>query len=310
MYKSKTNLAVLISGPLRTFVDVWPKNLIVLDKLNLNYKCFMHTWDKNFDTYKNIFESSNSNFFWRWSPKKLKNYHGQPSEILSTFSEEWIVKIENIENAYSNFPRIEINTKQKQMYLNSIAMYYGMKEVAQLAILGGEKFTHFLRIRSDAILPKRFNFNESKNLVMYGGTVSIFGKKISDQCFSGDFQETIKSMFVIDTLQNAVASEGWFNTELALPRYAENSMYEHLSKIGLLSKVQVTPKKNMVLIIRNSEIPDNSISYFNFYKACMQKNKKIWIKKAFKITSYFANKLKISGFLKKLFSLKNFSNLD
>jgi hypothetical protein len=310
MSKYPINLAVLISGPLRTFADVWPKNLSILEELNLSYKCFMHTWDKNFDTFKNIFESNNTNFFWRWSPKKLKNFDGQPSQIISSLGENWKVKIESMENAYSNFPKIQMISKQNQVYLNSIAMYHGMKEVAQLAISSKDKFTHYLRIRSDSSLPKHFAFADSRNLIMYGSTVSIFGSRVSDQCFSGGFQETLSSMFVIDTLRRNVERDGWINFESGLPRYAENSMYEHLNEIGLLNQIKVTPRKNTVLVIRNAEVKDDSISHLNFYKACIRKNQQVLKKKIFRVLSYFSNKFRIAGFVRRLFTVKNFSNFD
>jgi hypothetical protein len=303
-------LAVLISGPLRTFTDVWPKNLLILENLKIDFECFIHTWDKNYDTHKDIFESSNSSFFWRWKPSKLKKYDCDPKHILSSFHKKWNIKIEPLENAFTDFPKLHLISEKNLIYKNSIAMFYGMKEVAKLAISSGDTFSHYLRIRSDALLPDRFKFNASNDLVMYGGTVPILGSRVSDQCFGGDFIDTIKSMFVIDTLKNNVAHEGWFNSKLALPRYAENSMYEHLKEVKLINKIRIAPKKSLVLVVRNTEVFDDETPYIRFYKACIKRNRIILIKKVFKIASFTANKLKIAKLLRRIFGLNNFSNLD
>jgi len=276
-------VAVLISGSLRTFHIVWPKNQKILDKLNLDLSFFLHTWDMNYDTHKNLMTGIDTKMVWKfWRPVELLQKPPEAIYPLKISDSKWKIKIENFDEFKSNIERyLPRNHKDgEEKFYNTLAMYYGMQQVAEMLQKERKSFDFFLRIRPDFLLPKNFSLDKNAFLKMYGQGVSIKGNLISDQCFSGLLPDSILSMFAYNMLTKKIVLEGWYRANDNLIRTGENVLFEHLSEQNFL-KLLVNNKfeKKGVLIRRKNFSKLENKKIFDFAQEVFKYNKHIIYKK-------------------------------
>lgn len=276
-------VAILISGPLRTFPSVWPQNHKILGQLNLDLHFFLHTWDKNYDTHKKLMSGANTKLFWKfWKPVEFSQ---NPPELIdkSKFNyANWKIQIENFDKFKSSIeeflPRDQKSGNEK--FYNTLSMYYGMQQVAKMLLEGKNSFDFFLRIRPDFLLPNNFMIDKNAFLKMYGEGVSIKGSLISDQCFSGSLPDSIEAMFAYKMLTQKIVLEGWTNVKENLSRTGENVLFEHLTELNFLNRlVSKRFEKKGILIRQQSFVQVYDKKIFAFIKEVIIYNRNIIYKR-------------------------------
>ena len=105
---------------------------------------------------------------------------------------------------------------------------------------------------------------------MHGAGVSIYGSKISDQCFSSKF-ENINSMFVFEPLTKKINFNGWINNDLKIRRCGENALYEYWRDSNLLALTEYPSRRGMGKIVRDLEY-DNRVSLWKFQRKVFKHN--------------------------------------
>lgn len=190
-------LAVLISGSKRTFDEVWTQNQEILDSLSIDYRVFVSTWSRNFNTPRSVIRE-NAGSLPIWKPSLAFQKYEESHDIVNVESFNFVKHLSLV--AVRDFQIFEKEYLQPllecysgslyQNIRNSLAMYYGIYDVKELMVRVNDplpKFTHFLRIRTDfrldksisreVLLPTRLSF-------IGRGVQTPFGK-IADQCFAG-----------------------------------------------------------------------------------------------------------------------------
>lgn len=270
---AKAKVAILISGPLRTFDEVWQKNEILLKTLNFDYYYYLHTWDESLATHKELLNGGTDKFVIRnIKPVKISHRATDLTETLTKLPKPSKIEIENFEEFKENVPKIsELPSKFHVLSCqNSTAMFYGMSRVAKMAIESRINFLYFLRIRPDFLLPKNFQFSQSNNIKMHGPAVSISGSRISDQCFSSKF-ENINSMLVFEPLIEKINLSGWVNEDLKIRRCGENALFEHWKELMLIDLAEYPNRKEIGKIVRELEY-DHTESLWRFQQKIYKHN--------------------------------------
>lgn len=283
---AKIKVAILISGPLRTFDSVWPSNQKLLAQFDFDYHFFVHTWEENLITHKELFNGGTDRFIThKIKPMKISYGAFDLKSSLRKLPKPLKFEIESFDRFKLRVPRIfdlssEFHVKNCQ---NSTAMFYGMSRVATMAIESNNDFLYFLRIRPDFLLPKTFKFSNVENIYMHGPGVSILGTRISDQCFSSGF-ENINSMLAFEPLLTRVRSGGWVNKDLGIRRCGENALYEHWRELKLIDSTVYPRKKGMGRIIRELD-HDLRVNFWGFHFKVFHHNLAVLRKKT---RSFFA----------------------
>jgi hypothetical protein len=272
-------LAVLVSGALRNFSEIWPQNRAVLNSLNLDYDVFIHTWSENFDTPKSVIRDGNAHKIYI-NFRKLK----YASERF-TVSEKELMTIDGLrefkidifdEKKYIQDFNIDVSTGNifKQSQINSLSMYDGMKRVANLVKPNIQKYSKFLRLRTDFLI-NALGIEQIKKpgFTFFGSpTVTNYGK-VNDQCFGGDIDPFFKTMYVFDTYSSYLKQNGWIledNSHL----YAERVLGLHLSlqKEFKASNLQMRFTSEVGSIIRPKTIKDTDTKYIAFFGKLLKHN--------------------------------------
>ena len=277
---------MLISGPLRTFEEVWLHNLEILKGLNIDFNCFIHTWEESIPTYK---VPMNGYLGWPWQWKRLKYEEQYNSSVTSLTSKE-VFKDIHVENFNEFSEQLSFLNKYKnenfyQALINSMSMYYGMFRVTQQTKKVNMEFSHAIRLRPDFKLPNQFQISVDENIVFHGGGVSIQGKMVSDQCFSGGYNQMCEIMSIFPELFSYMSSAD-LNHEYIFSTIAENSIYMQLKKFDLLEKSVMRPEPQLGLVIRPKVVENSNISHLNFYIKGLNRKKLIIKKKTYKILLY------------------------
>ncbi len=277
---------MLISGPLRTFEEVWLHNLEILKGLNIEFNCFIHTWEEDVPTYK---EPTDGYLGWPWQWKRLMYQEEYNYSVTKLISKEVFTDIHvdnfNVFSEQLSFLNKYKNENFYQALVNSMSMYYGMFRVTQQAKKVNLKYSHALRLRPDFKLPNQFQFSVDENIVFHAGGVSIQGKMISDQCFSGGFNQMCEIMSIFPELLNYMSSAD-LSHEYIFSTIAENSIYKQLKKFDLLEKSIMRLEPQLGQVIRPKVVENSYISHFNFYIKGLNRKKLIFKKKTYKILLY------------------------
>ena len=294
-------IAVLVSGSLRTFDYTWPKNEKILQALGLDFDFYLHTWEQNIGTYHGVAKGvSPKSFFWRWRPTKFRepeNYNPQFFVDPSVNAEFQIADFEQTICEFKGLSLIE-DREDFQSFVNSSAMYLGMERVAELALNSGVRYSHFLRIRSDFLLHRRFKISHPDAITMYGDGVLIDGTFISDQCFFAPIELIHQTMFNHSFLTERIESEGWFAKHHGLFRKAEFVLYEHLYESKLINRIQKIPKTRYGKIVRELEIRDNSVNLSTHFRGLLTHNKIVLLKITIASIAKISRKLHLTNVLK------------
>ncbi len=302
-YAESVRIAVLISGSLRTFDSAWPHNEKVLSSLGVNYDIYMHTWNENFGTHHGVPKGlSPRRFFWRWYPTKFKaaeNYN--PADYISSSSSPTI-SIETMSDLEELIPELsQVKTRPNaRAFMNSSAMYLGMEKVAQMAIDSGVEYSHFLRMRSDFMLSKRFRFRATRDVVLCADGVLIEGKHISDQCFYAPFDLINPLMFNFTFLKEKLEVEGWHSQKFKQYRKAEFLFFENLYRSNLIQHLQKVPKSSFGKILREIEVRDYEVSFRNHFKLLLIHNRVVLSKLLIITAARISRKLGLTNLLKSI----------
>jgi hypothetical protein len=294
-------IAVLVSGSLRTFDHTWPKNEKVLRSLGVDFDFYMHTWEQNLGTYHAVAKGvAPKSFFWRWHPTKFREPENYDPRIYVNSFVESKFQIADFELSVGELAGLShVKTRGDfQSYLNSSAMYLGMERVAELALNSGVKYTHFLRIRSDFLLNRRFQIPDLDLITMFGDGVLINGTFISDQCFFAPIELIKETMFNYTFLTRKIESEGWFANQHRVFRKAEFVLYENLYDSRLLNRIQKVRKRRFGKIVREVEIRDPSIKLSTHYRGLLNHNKIVVLKVAISNLAKLSRKLHLTKFIK------------
>lgn len=273
---NSNKVAILISGAYRTFDKTWPNNKKILEKLGYEYDIFFHSWDNNYNTKKSY--RSNDNLYFglgHFRPVKYENPDFDVINKIDKLPNQFKVKIDSYQN-FIDLIENSLNLKIMDIsdfHLNSLAMFYGMSEVAKMAIVEGGNYKYFLRMRPDFKLPNKFRFSKKSKLKFHGVTVMISGFQISDISFSGSFKQHICVMNSFENLIAKISNEGWINAQNGLPRGAENWFYEVLVSNNLLTKLENKFFEKKGKVIRHALIRDYETSYIEFHSAIFTRNK-------------------------------------
>jgi hypothetical protein len=288
-------VAILISGPIRAFYSVWPHNSEILKRYNHDYEFFIHTWDKNYPTHKNLFSGGTQDYIYKFHPVKIENKFMLLNKNM--FPSNWNVRIQNFEKFTESLKYLGVISEKNftltpslTQRINSLAMYYGMNQVAEMAEESKINFDYFLRIRTDFKLPKKDLFKNTSSLCMYAKGVSINGIEISDTCFGGPYNRFISSMISFENLTEKIASQGWINPETGLERYAENWLYEHLKTINSLDSVYFSIWGRKGQIVRDNLVRDFNKSFLEFHYLAFIHNKRRLKKNLLKKVALFKSK--------------------
>lgn len=288
MKKQKAQmLCVLISGPLRTFSEVWPHNLRILNSLGIDFVCFVHTWDINIATYKNSLEGYTG---WIWEWKRIK-YQPQPNyNLFEVIGKDIIAgwEIDNFDKYLRQLP-LQDHIKIRQDVINSVSMFYGMQQVINLAEQSHFQFSHALRLRPDFKLPEKFLFSTENKIIFHGGGVLINGRNVSDQCFSGSFKQVSNIMKFYPNLMEEIIDNKKSLTEILI-KTAENGIYTQLSINNYLDEFYTVPKENLGWIVRPKLITDRSILLHKFYYQGIIRKKEVYRKKFYKLLVFIKYK--------------------
>ena len=272
---------MLVSGSLRTFDKAWVKNQAILSSLPIEYDVYLHTWEQNIGTYHGVAKGvAPKSFFWRWYPTRFREpekYY--PSDFIAKSINSKIL-IENFSELKNALPHLNLISSQadSQSFINSSAMYLGMEKVANMASSSEIKYTHFLRIRSDFILHKKFRFKKSDEIVMCGDGVLINGVLISDQCFYAPFDLLPRVMSSFTFLRTKLEVEGWKSEEFGNYRKAEFVLYENLFHDGLLTRIVNVPKRKYGKILREVEIRDDNVKLLEHFRGLLIHNRIVFLK--------------------------------
>ncbi len=294
-------IAVLVSGSLRTFDYTWPKNEKILQARGLDFDFYLHTWEQNLGTYHGVAKGvSPKSFFWRWHPTKFrepKNYNPEVYVDSLLNAEFQIADFEQSMSELGGLPLVE-HREDFQAFVNSSAMYLGMERVAELALNSGVRYTHFLRIRSDFLLHRRFKISHPDSITMFGDGVLIDGTFISDQCFFAPIELINHTMFSHSFLKERIESEGWFSKHHGLFRKAEFVLYEHLYVSELINRIQKIPKNRYGRIVRELEIRDNSVNLSTHFRGLLTHNKIVLLKITIANVASISRRLHLTKVLK------------
>jgi hypothetical protein len=262
-------VAVLISGPIRTFHSVWPHNCEILNQYDYNYEFFLHTWDFSYPTHKNLFSGGTLGYIHKLYPVKIENKSIMCNEDM--FPSDWNVRIQNFDKFIDSVKYLGLQSEKTLSLtpppvhrINSLAMYYGMNQVAEMSMETKIDFDYFLRVRTDFKLPKKDFFKNSSSLSMHSQGVSIKGSGISDICFGGSYDKFISSMMSFESLTEKIARQGWVSPETGLERYAENWLYEHLKNINSLDSIYYSIWGGKGKIVRDNLVRDLDKSFLEF----------------------------------------------
>lgn len=211
---SKNRLAILISGSFRNFDEVWPANESLLDKLEIEYDVFFHTWKKNpplgIDILGSIY---NNKFYLSFFSKKFNPFlQSIDEEMISSKYNFESIQVEDFdEDSISvdfNLGTPESNNLFRSQ-LNSCGMYLGIDAVFK-QLKSKNSHTHFLRLRPDFMLEADSLQEIFKNdLVFFGQLLPTSEGPIGDQCYGGPLS---KSAFILETLsqlKSITAVEDW-----------------------------------------------------------------------------------------------------
>lgn len=224
-------LAVLISGSIRNFAELWPKNKLVLDELNIKYKIFLHTWTENYGTTRKVYRDLNKNgFSFSIRPKVYQeNKFVVDINYLRSIIPEAVITLDKFdENELQNTYNIPLK-KDNPVYqniVNSIAMHEGIARVSKMAKndLNFNNFEHFLRLRTDFEIFPDFDNSAFLYEIFFGGPGAITTSGfISDQFFCMD--KEVFSCLEAGTvkIREFVKKNGWM-LESGIPFYGERML--------------------------------------------------------------------------------------
>jgi hypothetical protein len=302
-YDDSMKVAVLISGSMRTFDSAWPHNEKLLSSLGISYDIYLHTWNENFGTHHGVPKGlSPRRFFWRWYPTKFRapeNYN--PADYIS-ISLSPKISIEKMPDLVELIPELSLvkTRPDARAFMNSSAMYLGMEKVAQLALDSNTEYSHFLRIRSDFMLSKRFKFRATKDVVLCADGVLIEGKHISDQCFYAPFDLMDPLMFNFTFLKEKLKVEGWYSQKFKQNRKAEFLFFENLYHSNLIQQLQKVPKSSFGKILREIEVRDYEVSFRNHFKLLLIHNRVVLSKLVIIAAARVSRKLGLTNLLKSI----------
>jgi hypothetical protein len=241
-------LAILISGSIRNFAELWPNNKLILDALDIKYKIFLHTWTENHGTTRNVYRDTNQNgFSFSIKPKVYQeNKFVVNANYLRSIVPEAVITLDRfdeneLQNIY-NIPSKKL-TPQYQNIVNSIAMYEGIARVSKMvrADLDFDKFERFLRLRTDFEIFPYFNNSAFSYEIFFGGPGVITNSGfISDQFFCID--KEVFSYLEAGTvkIKEFVDKNGWM-IESSQPFYAERMLEYILHNLVSTKKIYTGP---------------------------------------------------------------------
>jgi hypothetical protein len=278
-------VAILVSGSLRTFNSVWPRNEKVLASSGLNYDLYLQTWDNNIGTHREVAKAlSPRRLFWRWFPTKFESLSFYEPRNFVQKDLNFHFSIDRLSKVEALLPEIKkiASIKNVRRFENSVAMYLGMERVAQLAIDSQIGYTHFVRLRTDFLLHESFNLDSTESLVMCGDGVKFDGHLISDQCFYGPFDLIKPVMFNFSYLRRIVRIDGWYSANYKKYRKAEFVLFENLANSNLLHLAKRIPRRRFGKIQREVEVRDDSVKLIKHYQNLLIHNKSV-IQKLYKL---------------------------
>jgi hypothetical protein len=292
-------VAVLISGPIRTFHSVWPHNIEILKRHKYDYEFFLHTWDTDYPNHKNLFSGGTLDYIFKFHPVKIEKHSVLVDKNM--FPSDWNTRIQSFKKFTDSVKYLGLLSEKNlhespTLRINSLAMYYGMTQVGEMAKESKIDFDYFLRVRTDFKLPKKDFFKNASSLRMHAKGVSINGYGISDICFGGPYDQFISSMISFESLTEKIARQGWVSPETGLGRYAENWLYEHLKTINSLDSVSNNIWGRKGQIVRGNLVRDFDKTFLEFqYLAIVYNlkrlNKNLWRKAAILKSSYTSKKI-------------------
>jgi len=285
-------LAILISGSIRNFAELWPKNKLVLDALNVKYKIFLHTWTDNYGTTRKVHKDFNKNgFSFSIRPKV---YHENKFVVninyLRSIIPEAMITLDKFdENELQNIYNIPPKKSNPiyQNIVNSIAMHEGIARVSKMVKndLDFDNFERFLRLRTDFEIFPDFNNSAFLYEIFFGGpganTDSGF---ISDQFFCMD--KEVFSCLEAGTvrIREFVEKNGWM-LKSGKPFYGERMLGYILHNLVSTKRIYTGPpigrirrpvvvfdeNKSRTAHIKDMFLYNNKVmkSKFRFYLICL-----------------------------------------
>lgn len=229
---NNVRLAVLVSGSFRNFNEVWPANMKALDKLQLEYEVFFHTWTDNPSPEIDVLDSIFYNRLY------LSIFNKEFKPFIPTISKQQILNDFNFRDVkVRDFDEKSIATEFNlgtpetnplfRPQLNSCGMYLGIDSIYQSVNLSNS-FTHFLRLRPDFLLDANsLGKIFTNDLVFFGQLLPTPEGPIGDQCYGGLLS---KSEFILNTLAQLkviTGAETWNKPQPAV--LAENVIRQHLA---------------------------------------------------------------------------------
>lgn len=207
-------LAVLISGSFRNFDEVWEKNKAVIEKLDVPYEVFFHTWAENSDLTVDVLDAEFKNkFYFSIYPKKYLPFKKEISEDYISenylFSRVWVEPFpEKYLSETFNLGTPNDNVRYRAL-LNSTAMYYGINKCGT-ELLKSNDFTHYLRLRTDFVLdPSGISEIFQCDLTFFGQLLPTPVGPIGDQCFGGVISKTSHILNLQHTLEEITRDQAW-----------------------------------------------------------------------------------------------------
>jgi hypothetical protein len=233
-------IAILVSGAIRNFEELWPQNKVILDSLGLPYKVFIHTWTENYGTTRKVYSDvKRFGFHMTFKPqsyvednfqittKKLNSIVPNSKVSVDNFNEANLIKLFSIPSRES--------TALYQNFVNSIAAFEGITRVCKLVASDSdyENFNHFLRIRTDFELTRDFNITSFDYQIFFGGTGTDtdFGY-VSDQFFIMDREVFEVISTACASIRQYVDTHGW-QVKSATPFYGEKILAYLLRDVRL-----------------------------------------------------------------------------
>jgi len=241
-------LAVVISGSLRTFEEIWSGNQHLINSLGIPYKVFFHTWDKDYKTVRKVYKDNKlGGFAFGIKPKE---YSGSSRSVdledicriipsakisIETFQEQQIAE-------FLKIPAKNENVLFQNM-VNSVAMYMGISRAFQLALSDEDtsKFTHFLRIRTDFQICQSISRQKLDADIYFCRPIVDTGYgAVSDQCFFVKADIAILMANLESKVSEHVVLNGW-GVHSGLPFYGERILAYFLQNLRDSSSFEYSP---------------------------------------------------------------------
>lgn len=262
-------VAVMISGQLRTFRDVWPRNLEKLSLPGVDVEVYIDTWAEYGSTEKtlrgyrgNILGKSFDPFTYSWESKGSFDLDEVQSVIPNADAYIWGNNFEEILSGHTQLRALkrELDPVHHRAFVGTAAMYYLLEKSFERALMGPVTYDYFLRIRPDWVLRRNILpelIEREKDLVFFDSKVEdkAFGwGYVTDVCFGGNLESMRLASGSFSSWVSKVAREGWKRYSQAHPAHdhlllAESVLSFQLRNFRKLKRV-VVAEANAGYILR------------------------------------------------------------